>query len=95
MDIIIDDSTHIDMVQQTSMMITHAVMMATQEKTRSYAKQTIGNDFIPFAIETYGCFHSCFDSVFYYLCIDHYRASSMVFFSPFNACFLIINCTCP
>jgi hypothetical protein len=59
MDIIIDDSTHIDMVQQTSMTTTHATMMVVQEKTRSYAKQTLGGDFIPLAIETY-CFYSFF-----------------------------------
>jgi hypothetical protein len=33
--------------------------------------------------------------VFNCLCIDHYRASSMAFFSPFNACFLIIDSACP
>jgi len=27
--------------------------------------------------------------IFYYLCIDHYRTSSTVFFSPFNACLLL------
>jgi hypothetical protein len=62
MDIIIDDLTHTDMVQQISMMTTHVAMMVTQEKTQSYVKQTLGDDFIPLAIETYGCFHSCFDS---------------------------------
>ncbi len=91
MDIIIDDSIHIDMVQQTSMMTTHAVMMVVQEKTRPYVKQTLGDDFIRLAIETHGCFHYCFD----HLCIDHYRASSMFFFSPLDVCFLIIDCACP
>jgi hypothetical protein len=43
-------------------MITHAAMMATLEKTRSYIAQALGDDFIPLVIETYGCFHSCFDS---------------------------------
>jgi len=27
-------------------------MMATHEKTQSYNEQTLGDDFIPFAIET-------------------------------------------
>jgi hypothetical protein len=35
------------MVQQTLMMTTHVAMMAAQEKTTSYVKQTLGNDFIP------------------------------------------------
>jgi len=38
--------------------------MAAQEKTRSYTKQAPNNDSIPLAIETYGCFHSRFDSFF-------------------------------
>jgi hypothetical protein len=38
--------------------------MVAQEKTQSYVKQTLGDDFIPFAIETYGCFHFHFDSFF-------------------------------
>jgi hypothetical protein len=37
-------------------------MMDTQEKTRSYTKQTLDDDFIPLAIKTYECFHSCFNS---------------------------------
>jgi len=45
-------------------MITHVITMAAQEKTRSYAEQTLGDDFIFFVIETYGCFHSHFDSFF-------------------------------
>jgi hypothetical protein len=46
------------------MMITHATMMVAQENTRSYAKRTPGNDFIPRVIETYGGHHSHFDSIF-------------------------------
>jgi hypothetical protein len=61
MDIVIVDLILIDMLQQTSMMTTHAMMMAAQKKTRSYGKRTPSDDFIPFSIETYGCLHSCFD----------------------------------
>ncbi len=64
MDIIIVNLTHTNMVQQTLTMTTHAVMMATQKKTWSYPKRTLDDDFISFAIETYGCFHSCFHSFF-------------------------------
>jgi hypothetical protein len=46
------------------MMITHVVMMVVEEKTWSYVEQTLGDDFIPLDIETYGCLHSCFDSIF-------------------------------
>jgi len=45
-------------------MIAHAMTMATQEKTQSYVKRTPSNDFIPLIIETYGGFHSHFDSFF-------------------------------
>jgi hypothetical protein len=37
-------------------------MMAAQKKTRSYVKGALSDDFIPLAIETYGCFHFRFDS---------------------------------
>ncbi len=36
-------------------MITYALMMAIQEKTRPYTERVLGDDFNPFAIETYGC----------------------------------------
>ncbi len=42
-------------------MITHVAMMAIQEKTRSHVKRAPCDDFIPLAIETYGCLHFCFD----------------------------------
>jgi len=50
------------MVQRTSTIVTHLTMMVVQKETRSYAKRALGDDFIPLAIETYGCFHYCFDS---------------------------------
>ncbi len=43
-------------------MMSHVAMMATYENTQSCAKQALGDDFIPLAIETDGCFYSCFDS---------------------------------
>jgi hypothetical protein len=39
------------------MMTTHAMMMTAQKKTCSYIEQTPSDDFIPLAIETYGCLH--------------------------------------
>jgi hypothetical protein len=62
MDLVITNSTCTNMVQQTSTTTTHAATMVAQEKTQSYAEQAPSNDFIPLAIETYGCLHSCFDS---------------------------------
>jgi hypothetical protein len=64
MDVVIVDPICIDMVQQTLATITHVTTMVTQEKTQSYVERTLGDDFIPFAIETYGCFHFHFDSFF-------------------------------
>jgi hypothetical protein len=45
-------------------MITHVTTVVAQEKTSSYVEQTLSDDFIPFAIEMYGCLHFCFDSFF-------------------------------
>jgi uncharacterized membrane protein len=53
MDVIIANPICTDMVWRTT--------MATQEKTRSYVEQTLGGDFIPLIIETYECFHFCFN----------------------------------
>ncbi len=61
MDIVIIDQTFTYMVQWTST-TSHETMMAIQKKTRSCAKQAPGDDFTPFIIKMYGCFHSCFDS---------------------------------
>jgi len=62
MDVIIVDPTCINMVQWTLTMITHATLMDAEEKTWSYVKRTLSKDFIPLAIETYGCFHFHFNS---------------------------------
>jgi hypothetical protein len=55
MDIVIVEPTHTNMVQQTSI-ISHAMMMAAQKKTRSYVEQALGNDFIPLALRHMGVF---------------------------------------
>jgi hypothetical protein len=47
-----------------SMTTTHVVMKVALKKTRSYDEWTVGDDFIPLVIKTYGCFHSCFNSFF-------------------------------
>jgi len=46
------------------MMTAHAMTIPIQDKARSYTERTLGYDFIPFAIKTYGCLHPCFDSFF-------------------------------
>jgi hypothetical protein len=56
---------------------------------QSYVERTSSDTFIPLTIEMYGCFHFRFDSFLTTLCIDHYRAFSVVLFRPFNACFLL------
>jgi len=67
-DIIIVDLIHTNMMQWVLVTTTHAMMMAIQEKTQSYAKQALGDDFIPLAIETYGCLYSRFDSFLFITC---------------------------
>jgi hypothetical protein len=70
MDIVIANLIRTNMVQQASMMTTHATMMVVQENTWSYAEQSPSDDFIPFTIEIYGCLLSCFDS-FFTTCTKH------------------------
>ncbi len=60
------------------MTTTHAMTMTAQEKTQSYTKQTLGDDFIPFAIEMYRCLHFRFDSLliaYAQTTIVHHRSS--------------------
>ncbi len=45
-------------------MITHATTFIVQDKAQSYTEQTIGDDFISLAVETYGYLHLHFDSFF-------------------------------
>jgi hypothetical protein len=58
MDVVIVDPIHTNMVPRASIMPTHVVMMPAHEKTRSYVERALGDDFIPLAIDMYGCFHS-------------------------------------
>ncbi len=62
--VVIADLTCANFVQHVLMIITHATTIAIQNKAQFYTKQTLGDDFIPLAIKTYGCFHPCFDSFF-------------------------------
>jgi len=60
--IVIANPTHTNLVQHNSITTAHAGTVATQDKARSYTEWTPRNDFIPLAMETYNCFHFCFDS---------------------------------
>jgi len=65
--VVITNPTHPNMVQRALSMITHATKVVIQEKTQSYMEHASRNDFIPLAIEIYGCFHSCLNlfSIYY------------------------------
>jgi hypothetical protein len=75
MGIIIGNPTRTIMVQRTSTMTTHVMKMVAKEKTRSYTKQTLGDDFIPLAIETYGCFDSFLIACAHTIIMCHQRSS--------------------
>jgi hypothetical protein len=62
MDVVIADLTRTNLMQCVSMTTLHVTTIVTQDKARSYTEQAPKDDFIPFAIETYDCFHPCFDS---------------------------------
>jgi hypothetical protein len=62
MDVIIVDSTCINIVQRASTITTHAMMIVVQKMTRPYVELATGDDFISLAIEMYKHFHSHFDS---------------------------------
>ncbi len=64
MDIVIANPTHTNMVQQTLTTTTYVAMMDAYEKTWSYNELPLADDFIPFAIKIYECFHSHVDSFF-------------------------------
>jgi hypothetical protein len=61
-DIVIANPIRTDLVQCALMTTSHATIVAAQDKTRSYTKQTLKNDFIPLAIKTYNYLHPHFDS---------------------------------
>jgi hypothetical protein len=67
-DVVIVDLIHINLVQYALTTIMHATIIAAQNKAQSYTEQTPGDDFIPFAIETYGCFHPRFFFLYDFLC---------------------------
>jgi hypothetical protein len=62
MDVIITNPTHTNSVQHASMTTSHATTIAAQNEAQSYTEQMLKIDFIPFAIETQGCPHPCFNS---------------------------------
>jgi hypothetical protein len=62
--IIIVDSTYLNMVQCVVSTTTHVMIVASQKKTRSYIERTSKDTFIPLAIKTYGFFHIRFNSFF-------------------------------
>jgi hypothetical protein len=51
--IVITDSTYLNMVQCATSTTTHAMIVATQKKTQLYVKRTSKDTFIPLAIKTY------------------------------------------
>jgi hypothetical protein len=60
--VVIVDLICINLVQHALTTTMHATIIAFQDKARSYTEQTLGDDFIPFAIKTYDYFHFRFDS---------------------------------
>jgi hypothetical protein len=71
MDIVIADLTHTNMVQQILTMMTNAMMMVVQEMTQSYVERAPSDNFIPFAIEMYGCFHSFLTAYAHTIIVHH------------------------
>jgi hypothetical protein len=57
------------MVQHALSMTMHATRVVIQEKTQSNMEHALGNDFIPLAIDIYGCLHSCL-SLFSIYCVQ-------------------------
>jgi hypothetical protein len=64
MDVVIAYHTCSNMVYCASSTTMRATIVVTYEKTRSCKKRIPKYNFIPLAIETYGCLHSCFNSFF-------------------------------
>jgi hypothetical protein len=71
--IVIANPTHTNLVQHASTTIVYATIVVVQDKTQSYIEQVPRDDFIPLAIETYGCLHPRFDS-FLTSCVHAYMA---------------------
>jgi hypothetical protein len=71
------------------MMTTHVTMMVIQERHNYMLSEHQTMTFIPLIIETYGCFYFRFDS-FLTICTQTISVSSMIFFSPLDACCLLL-----
>jgi hypothetical protein len=54
--VFIVDPTCLDMVQCASSTTMHVATIVVHEKTCSYIECTLGDNFTPLAIKTYGCF---------------------------------------
>jgi hypothetical protein len=75
-DVVITNPTHTNLVQCASMTRLHIVTIVVQNKAWSYKEQTLGDDFIPLAIETYDYLHPRFDSFFtsyVHICIARHQ----------------------
>jgi len=98
MNVVINNLNFSNMVQHASSTRTHAATthatIVAQEKTQSYTKRALGDNFIPLVIKTYGCFHSCFNS-FFTTCVQttitFHQKNSLV---P-TVLFIIIGNMCP
>jgi hypothetical protein len=71
------------------MMTVHVVIIVVQNKTQSYTKRALKNYFIPFAIETYYCFHPRFNSFLFFLCTYQYSLPFANLLGTFNAYILL------
>jgi hypothetical protein len=88
--IVIADSTYLNMVQCAASTTMHAMIVATQKKTWSYVKRTSKDTFIPLAIKTYDCLHSRFNS-FFITCVQPTIAHDFaIYFSSHNVYLLLL-----
>ncbi len=85
--VVIINSTCINMVQRTSMMITHLAMMAVWENMIILQNNKWRLHFHCYWDVWMSSFSFWF--IFYYLCINYYHMSLAIFFNPFDACFLL------
>ncbi len=85
--VVITNPTHINLVQCASMTIVDAVIVIAQDKARSYIERAPRDDFIPLAIETYRCFHPCFNSFLtscVHACIARHQQTSLILSMPIS-----------
>jgi hypothetical protein len=83
MNVVITNPTHPNTVQSALSMTAHATIVVIQEKTRSYMEHASRNDFIPLAIEIYGCFHSYLNLFFIY-CVQAIITMGLPQFGPMS-----------